>query len=200
MKVQSVAILLAGAMSLHAQTQLPVVHHSALTVEQVTRSLSKAFADKGIQVTEQQVSLPTHVVILGDEAVLEVKSIEPLGHLATGTIGEVGSAVKMTCAMPSKCLPFYAIVALPAGTDLRGNTAHAVQSEAFIARKTASETVIKAGTPATLVMDDSVAHLKLSVVALQNGSVGQTIRVSSPDHKQNYTAEVVSANIVKGAF
>ena len=49
-------------------------------------------------------------------------------------------------------------------------------------------------------MDDARAHVELSVVSLENGAAGHKIRVATPDHKQVYLAEVVSANRLKRSF
>jgi flagella basal body P-ring formation protein FlgA len=57
-----------------------------------------------------------------------------------------------------------------------------------------------AGTHATLVIDDQRSHIQLSVISLENGIAGHRIRVASPDHKQFYVGEVVSARLLKGNF
>lgn len=59
---------------------------------------------------------------------------------------------------------------------------------------------MRAGSRATLVMDDQRSHIQVAVISLQNGMAGHRIRVSSPDHKQVYFGEVVSANLLKGSF
>jgi len=50
------------------------------------------------------------------------------------------------------------------------------------------------------VMDDARSHVQISVISLENGIAGHRIRVTSPDHKQFYVAEVVSANLVRRSF
>jgi flagella basal body P-ring formation protein FlgA len=59
---------------------------------------------------------------------------------------------------------------------------------------------IRSGAHATLVMDEERAHIEVAVISLENGMAGQKIRVASPNHKQVYVAEVVSANLLKRSF
>ena len=63
-----------------------------------------------------------------------------------------------------------------------------------------SEITMKAGTHATLMLDDQRSHIQVAVVSLENGIVGHRIHVASPDHKQTYVGEVVNARLLKGSF
>ena len=63
-----------------------------------------------------------------------------------------------------------------------------------------SKIIMRSGTRATLLMNDDRARIQISVISLENGIAGHTIRVSSLDRKQIYFAEVVSANLLKGRF
>jgi flagella basal body P-ring formation protein FlgA len=55
-----------------------------------------------------------------------------------------------------------------------------------------------AGSRATLLLEGDHVHIQVPVVCLQNGAVGQTIRVASPDHKQTYVAQVTGNNVLRG--
>ena len=59
---------------------------------------------------------------------------------------------------------------------------------------------MRAGTHATLVMDDNRSHIQVAVISLENGIAGHRIHVASPDHKQIYVGEVVNANLLRGSF
>jgi flagella basal body P-ring formation protein FlgA len=59
---------------------------------------------------------------------------------------------------------------------------------------------MRVGTHAMLEMDDQRSHVKVSVISLENGNAGDRIRVSSPDRKQVYTAEVIGANLLKRSY
>jgi flagella basal body P-ring formation protein FlgA len=57
---------------------------------------------------------------------------------------------------------------------------------------------VRAGSPATLLLEGAHVHISLSVVCLESGAVGQTIRASSPDHRQVYKAQVVRDGVLEG--
>lgn len=201
-KSKTIAALLFGLAALSAlplQAQFRSKHY-ALTAGQVAHSLARTFSDRGITISDAQVSLPAAVIASDPEPALEVRSIEPLGHLATNHTGEVSSAVKLACHEPSACLPFYAIVSLPQETSLTAQAVATRRDVAMRGQKVRPEITIKAGAHATLVLEDNATHIQMSVVTLENGAAGQTIRVASPDHKQTYTAEVVSAEVLKGSL
>jgi hypothetical protein len=202
MRSKTIAALLFGLVALGAlplRAQFRSKHYS-LTSGQVAHSLARTFADRGITISDSQVSLPASVVASDPEPGLEVRSIEPLGHLASNRPGEVSSAIKLACHEPSACLPFYAIVAFPQAASLNTQASVAAHETVARNRKTPVEYTIRAGAHATLLLEDSATHIQMSVVTLENGTAGQTIRVSSPDHKQTYSAQVVSADVLKGSL
>jgi hypothetical protein len=59
---------------------------------------------------------------------------------------------------------------------------------------------MKAGTHATLMIDDQRSHIQVAVVSLENGIVGHRIHVASLDHKRTYVAEVVNDRLLRGSF
>jgi hypothetical protein len=169
----------------------------ALTAGQVARALSES----GIQTTEAQVSLLTRVVATESSPALDVLSVDSLAKQPKAEHSPVRSRVKLACRLPGKCLPFYAIVswseptASPAAAA--SSTAPLVSNVIFNAN---AGITMRAGTHATLVMDDNRSHIQVAVISLENGMAGHRIRVSSPDHKQVYFGEVVSASLLKGSF
>jgi flagella basal body P-ring formation protein FlgA len=59
---------------------------------------------------------------------------------------------------------------------------------------------MRAGTHATMLMDDDRSHIQIAVISLENGVAGHSIRVTSPDHKQVYVAEVVNASLLRKSY
>jgi flagella basal body P-ring formation protein FlgA len=59
---------------------------------------------------------------------------------------------------------------------------------------------MRAGTHATMLMDDDRSHIQIAVISLENGIAGHSIRVTSPDHKQVYVAEVVNASLLRKSY
>jgi hypothetical protein len=169
----------------------------ALTVKQVARTLS----DKGMQISFQQVSLLAKVVATEPDPTLEVLSVEPVDDRSAGQHEEARFRVKMGCHLRGRCLPFYAVVEVP--EEIAGqatNSSSALGALGNLVSKRNEAFTIRSGAHARLVMDDARAHIEVSVVSLENGMTGQKIRVASPDHKQIYVAEVVSANLLKRSF
>jgi len=176
---------------LGAAVALPAVAapgRDAITTAQVAAAISGA----GMQTSAQQVTMLTNVVATTNVPALKVQSMERWG--------DRGMKVRMSCANPEECLPFFVAV--------RGNDANAAQS--FSANSDRSSNaiarpkhdpksfVVRSGTPVTLLIDGDRIHIKLSVVCLENGEPGQTIRVASKDHKQTYLAEVVDGSLLRG--
>jgi hypothetical protein len=169
----------------------------ALSARQVARALS----DKGIQLGNKQVSLPAIVVATEPNPVLEVLSVEPLDDQLSGEHSGTHSWVKLGCGEPGTCLPFYAILSWteePIGdASDKSSTSPAVRKSAL---KPSVVITMRAGARATLVMDDDRSHIQINVISLENGIIGHEIRVVSPDHKQIYLAEVVSAHLLRRSF
>jgi hypothetical protein len=86
----------------------------------------------------------------------------------------------------------------PAG--LTATTRHASAGVNDPVSKEIMDITMRAGTHATLVMDDNRSHIQVAVISLENGLVGHRIHVASPDHKQTYVGEVVNARLLRGSF
>ena len=194
MKRWIISLLLAAAsLSSGAQPSGPFL----LTPEQVSQALVR----QGIQVSAGHLTLLAQVVATTRNPALDILTTTRLAASSSRQTSETRSLVKVACREPSECLPFYAVGVFPtqsAEKSIRGTSPASMQASST-QLNLASERM-RAGTHATLVMDDGRSHIKVAVVSLENGALGQTIRVASPDHKQTYTAEVVSANVVKGRF
>ena len=187
------------AMSLPGWAQAPsqVQSRFLLTVHLVAQTLT----DNGIQVADDQVSLLAKVVASEPTPLLEVLSVKPLGDRSSGKHSESGSLVKVGCRVAGTCLPFYSLVSKPVATFDSVAAARGIASDGGSAtRKPRAKIMMRQGTHATLVMNDSRMQVQVAVISLENGIAGHKIRVESPDHKQIYVAEVVSANLLKRSF
>jgi hypothetical protein len=184
-----------------AAMSLPVWGQSQDRFAITERQVARALAGRGMQVADEQVSLPTQVVATEPFPVLDILSVEPLSGRQPTAHSDVRSWVKLACHAPGACLPFYAVVSLPEGTTGRATGAAGVSTAAGNAAfKPSAGVIMHAGARATLVMDDDRSHIQVSVISLESGSVGHRIRVASPDHKQVYVAEVISASLLKGSY
>ena len=181
-----------AAMSLTGWSQSQLQDRFALTADQVARSVSKG----EIEVSGDQVFLLANVVAKVPNPVLDVLSVEPLGDKWFGGRSGTHSWVKLGCHLPGVCLPFYAVVSWPQKPAGRAIDT----SIAFPAALKPKVITMRAGAHATLLMDDDRSHIQIAVISLENGIAGHSIRVTSPDHKQIYVAEVVNANLLRKSY
>ena len=188
-----IAMLSIAAMSLTGWSQSQLQDSFALTADQVAQSVSKG----GIEVAGDQVFLLANVVAKVPYPALDVLSVEPLGDKWFGGRSGTHSWVKLGCHLRGECLPFYAVVSWsrePAGRA----TNKSIASPAALTPK--KVITMRAGTHATMLMDDDRSHIQIAVISLENGIAGHSIRVTSPDHKQVYVAEVVNASLLRKSY
>jgi hypothetical protein len=193
MTARWIPFLLMAAIGVTVQAQSQSQNRFPLTAAQVALAVSAS----GMQTTAGHVSLLTRVVATEPEPVLDVLSVETLGKGPLAEQSDVRLRVKLACHVAGKCLPFYAIVSSPPSTIGTANTVSTVTNTMWNAH---TEIAMKAGTHATLMMDDQRSHIQVAVVSLENGIVGHRIHVTSPDHKQTYVGEVVNARLLRGSF
>jgi len=187
------------SLSLCGQTQPSPVsqNHFPITAQLIAQALQA----RGMQVTDQQVSLLANVVATEPRPALDILAVEPLSDSRLEKHPQARTIVKLACHVAATCLPFYAtVIGL---SESIGN-----ETSSFMAARSAESTMLipkpavtmRAGAHATLVMDDARSHIQIAVISLENGSAGRTIHVASPDHKQVYLAEVVNANLLKRSY
>lgn len=191
MRIRWILFLLAPALSISGQGQSPSQNRFALTTTQVAQAISAG----GIETAAGQVFLLTRVVATEPQPALDVLSVEVLGGGSSAGHSALRSRVKLACHNPAQCLPFYAIV-----TSSQMRDGSVTVTTPGVSSNANSEITMKAGTHATLIMDDDRSHIQVAVVSLENGMVGHRIHVASPDHKQTYVGEVVNARLLKGSF
>jgi hypothetical protein len=197
MRARWLSVSLMAAMSMPGWGQSQSQDRFALTAEQVARALS----DGGTPTTNTQVSLLTRVVATESSPVLDVLSIDPLGKRPMAEHSPPRSRVRLGCHLPGICLPFYAIVSwLEPPVGLAATASHASAGINNPVSKANLDIIMRAGTHATLVIDDNRSHIQVAVISLENGIAGHRIHVASPDHKQVYVGEVVNANLLRGSF
>ena len=95
-----------------------------------------------------------------------------------------------------QCLPFYVLVH---GAYIENNTV-TTASRTASGNRTEARPLIARGKPLTLIIETTSLRIVLPAVSMEGGIQGQVIRVSSPDHKQVYRAEVVSDTTVRGTL
>jgi len=154
--------------------------------------VAEAIVAAGVPVSAAQVRFLSEISALGKDTDVRVMNMARwLGNQWK---------VELRCQDHRACLPFYVLVqpessaasdAMLAlarrGTVLKGN----------VSRQAAPQILMRNGDHATLLFEKPTVRITLPVICLQNGNLGQTIRVESTDHKQFFKAEIVKSGLLK---
>jgi len=165
-----------AAAALPAPAAPPQYH---LTAEQVAAAVRRS----GVQVESEKVSLLADVVASVPQPALKVTSIAPAGSDR--------AMARVECADSTQCLPFF--VALQLGAGAFGSAALPGGQP-----PKSSATLVRTGERATLLLEGAHVQITLPVICLENGALGQTIQLSSPDRRQFYSAQVAGDRLLRG--
>jgi hypothetical protein len=119
-----------------------------------------------------------------------------LRFVSAKKLNDTETAVKIACKSSAVCLPFYAVLH---GAGLYERLPQP-RASVKLSSQPPKAPCIRGGDHATLLMETADMRITVGVIALQAGSVGQTIRVTGIDRKRVYRAEVVGPKLVKGAL
>jgi hypothetical protein len=156
-----------------------------------------AMRDRQLPIEGLHVNMPTAITASMENPSLEIQSMTLLtSHTAQ---------LKVSCREHGVCLAFYVSAAWPAQSAaviLPPGLGHTVvqTGESKQERATRSEPTLRAGSQAFLLFEGDRLHIRLRVFCEQSGVTGDKVRVTTPDHKQTYTAEIVSATLLKGSL
>ena len=192
---------LANAQDVHAR--------SPLTPSQIVAAMQ----DRQVPVQGVQIRLAIPITSTVVHPALEVQDITPLNQHDV--------RLRIACHDRSECLPFFAIASYTDTIDLAAfgiksghHTVPATRPAAatkldaetsapppsFKPLNQAQSPLLRSGSSATLDFDGDRVHVRVAVICLQSGTTGDTIRVTTRDHKQIYLAEIVAPNALKGTL
>jgi hypothetical protein len=152
-----------------------------------TARIVDAMASAGIAVSPDRIEVLSGANSATEHATMRVVSVS---HGNAGTL-----QVKLRCQDNHECLPFYVVVH---GVDGKAGGAKVRAVPGATASPLQDQDIVRGGDHATLILESPDSRMSFPVVCLQSGARGQKVRVSSPDRKRFYDAEVVAAGIVKG--
>lgn len=155
-------------------------------------SVAAAMSGVGMQVSPRQVTLLTEVVATSNAPRLRVRSIEKSG--------DHRMMVRIECEKSEECLPFYASIGSGAGNESQASEFTLPAQDYFSRQGNSKQVEMRLGSTATLLLDGQRVHISLSVICLENGAVGQKIRVASADRQRTYLAEVIDSGRLKGSL
>ena len=157
--------------------------HYAISTSNIAQTISRS----GVQVSPDQVTLPTVVVATTANPMLKVRSVEKLGNRQI--------LARMECVSSDQCLPFFVQVAQESGAVLNATELASLVAGTGTEKRSV---VVRSGATVTLMLDGAHVHIRIPAVCLESGAPGQTIRVTDKTHQVTYSAQVVDASIVKG--
>jgi hypothetical protein len=175
------ALVSCGATNLHAGTsRVPIAADDIVA----------AVRAKGVPVQPAQISFLAAVTASQTAPRLHITGSRKLGNAET--------AVRFACDTNTLCLPFFVILS---GLD---DKQEALLSQvAGIKPKSTARTekpCMHNGDRASLVIEGRNMRITLPVIALQNGRVGETIRVTDTERKKVYRAEVSGPGLLKSVL
>jgi hypothetical protein len=153
----------------------------AITPQQIAAALDSA----GMSTTPEQVVLLSDVVSTTSSPALKFESAELWSDRRI--------KVRLSCVKSDECLPFFVAVQ---GSQAQPTTPDA--SSVATTQAKPNSPLMQAGGHATLLLEGDHIHIKLPVVCLENGAIGQTIRVASLDRKLTYLAQVDADRTLRG--
>jgi hypothetical protein len=157
----------------------------SITRDQVANAIDGA----GMRVSAGQVTLLSNMVSAAANPALKVESIEKWGN------GKI--RVRLECANPGECLPFIVAVPLSGAAQERLALSPQLEPVSFSAKPREPDT-IRAGSTAVLFLEGPHLHIQMSVVCLENGSIGQSIRVATRDRRLTFMAQILSDSTLRG--
>ncbi len=154
------------------------------------KRVAEALAAAGVRATPEQVHFLDPVTAAGQDPSLQVM------HVGTWTGGTL--KVELRCHDHRACLPFYVLLRSGGTADAQGPIPAAQKSA--ISGGTAKSALMRSGDTATLLFEGSTLRISMSVICLQSGNRGETIRVVSTDHKRFFSAEIVGSGLLRAAL
>jgi hypothetical protein len=175
------------ASACHAASVAPANY---VTADQILSAVAAA----RVPVRSAEVEFLAPVVLNQPDAMLKLSHIEK---------SQGDSAVaRIACANPGECLPFFVILHW---SDAQERVAVLGPLRSQPVRESSTPRIsrpmlVRAGHAATLLMQNGTMRITTQIICLQNGAMGEEIRISSLDHKRITTAEVVDSGLLKGTL
>ena len=139
------------------------------------------------------VELPMKVEAKSEEPVLLAGPIESIKIPSqSGDLEWSQGRVRLRCAEPGTCMPFYVLVHVSPMVKAR-------------ATKLPDDTpplpaVLHSGAHVFLLIDSGQLHLRVPVTCLQGGTAGSMIHVAALAHGRIYEAAIVNGTTVRGSL
>jgi len=134
----------------------------------------------GVHIKPDQVEQLSTVTTAEPNPRLKVVSIDVLD-------GETDK-VRLQCEQVGSCLPFFVLLHWGQTGRQNGRTTQPAQQ--------AENILVRSGKAAVLVFEGDFLRMTLPVMCLQNGGLGQQVRVLNKETKKTYWARVTALGVV----
>jgi hypothetical protein len=189
--LQTAALLLVASM---AAAQGVAGARYRIAEADVTRELNVI----GLNVGVSHVHLPAYISSAAQVPKLKIVTAE--------SIGANQVRLKLSCPVASECIPFFATVDVKEpdlfSAEVRLKTQEAMgtnrKSTLPIGAAPIHETRLRVGSNAVLVIRDGHMDIRLLVLAIDSGAIGQQVRVCTLDRKKVFRATVTGDDTVMG--
>ena len=158
----------------------------AISPEEVAATVSRY----GIEIAPDHVKFLSGVVATTATPRLTVRSIHSWGTERL--------MARLECQSHEECLPFFVGLEVARDSGTASGPLTQEGSAGPAATPAPKNYVLRKGSPATLQLDGERVHIRISVICLENGVAGQTIRVTGKDHRLVYTAQVLDTGLLQG--
>jgi Chaperone for flagella basal body P-ring formation len=167
-----------------------------------TQPAESAFSMQRVKAALEAANVPLQSAQIQLLAVPVLKN--PFAALAVAGITRrdaESAVVRIRCRNGGDCLPFYVLLHWQRPMERQAafdelNSPARISMASLIPAKP----LVRAGQRATMLIQNKEMRLATPIICLQSGGRGQTIRVSSLDHRRVVFAEVVEPGIVKGSL
>jgi hypothetical protein len=179
---QILSCLIAAAIALPV---LAAPAREAITPVEIAAAVNRF----GIQIVPEQIVLLSNVVANKAHPQLRVESLQRWDKQRM--------MVRLSCANPGDCLPFFVGLRLTQDPGQQG-VAQLNATPTGIPEPSTQIPKVRAGKLATLMLEGDHVHIRLTVICLETGTTGQTIRATDKDRRVVYTAQVADEGLLKG--
>jgi hypothetical protein len=175
------ALLLAGLVA-----PARAVDNSRPTIsrEQIVSVLDSS----GIRVTPDQMELLSSVTAAQAKPRLKVVDVDVLD-------GD-SDKVLLRCVQPNTCLPFYVLLHWGHPADKKSTSPGRLNAGTTPSNSQPENILVRSGKAAVLVFESDFLRMTLPVMCLQNGGLGQQVRVLNKETRKTYWARVTALGVV----
>jgi len=154
-------------------------------------AVTAALAARGLSVAPSQVEFLASVRSIRPNPALEIEHLQAAGQRSL--------LVRVRCRETAECLPFFVVVHLSDKQELQAMLKQTPATASLLpaaSKPSRPSWMVRQGETAMFVLENKDLRASAPVICLQNGRQGDSIRVSSLDHKRIMIGEIVGPGLL----